>query len=276
MDDPKIVAFKGSNQHLDVVKFIDGMGLRGLDPTISKNTESQRLNKWTEAENPIQVINTIAYATGMISFKKIAEQENSLERGNVSLADDMFERKMQKLVRKIPIGVASRYCFNLIPLVFAMYTEENGWEMRFSLLIKTQLSESCDCYVDMTGRVYKSFQKFLKHNKFPRGILCYPANGIFELDDQNNVQLEYTVVGKAEALKAILDKVVTVIYLSSLPFFPLLGTVLMLAYAGFRGAMELHDNLRHRTLNALQVSRCPDIQKTPSSKMLCIYSIPIP
>ncbi|XP_065090401.1 uncharacterized protein LOC135711475 [Ochlerotatus camptorhynchus] len=221
------------------------MGLRGLDLTVSENIESQRLNKWTKAENSIQVINTIAYATGMISYEKIAAQEHSLETGDVSLANEMFESMLKKLVRNVPIGVASLYWFTLIPLVFVMHTEEKGWEARFSLLIKCQPSEGCDCYVDMTGRVYKSFRKFLKRNTFPRGILCYPANVIFELDDQNNVKIEYTVVDKAEKFAAILNKVVAVIYVSCLPFFPITSTVLMLSYTCIRKGVQSM-TLKHR------------------------------
>lgn len=260
MEDPRVAAFIASDQHSKAVEFIDGITFRGLDPN---NTDFALLNKFTEAESSNQVINTIAFATGKISFDDLHGKERNLETGDVNLTEAKFKRKLETLIGQLPVGDSPRYRFVLIPLALGMQPKkfwqrkklspfENTWEANLSLLIKTQSRAGDNCYVDMSGRVYQSFRKFLKENKFPLAVLCYPSDGAIELDPWKHVKLSYAVVGEAEVNKETMGTAVNLVAGLSLPFFPMFGTVLFAMYTGFRGGMELVDCYQHETMNPLK------------------------
>ncbi|XP_065090319.1 uncharacterized protein LOC135711383 [Ochlerotatus camptorhynchus] len=261
MEDPRVAAFRASDQHSKAVELIDKMVLRGLDLAVPNNKEL--LNKFTEAQSANQVINTIALATGLISFDDLEGNEDSLETGNINLTKPGHKRTLKILVGQLPVGDSPPYRFVLIPLALGtqpkrlrqskvLSPDENKWDTHLTLLVRTQTSAGDNCYIDMAGRVYLSFRKFLQKNKFPRAVLCYPPDGTIELDDQDHVKLTYAVVGEAQnrMFKMNTAAIIGAICIPNAPIMTCFA-----AYRLFRAGRDLVDCYEHGTLNPLKFPR---------------------
>ncbi|XP_062558832.1 uncharacterized protein LOC134223661 [Armigeres subalbatus] len=159
----------------------------------------QVLNSPFVAKSEIDVINILGQAMNMPLQEFKDEQEEKLLDGKIC----MFSSKNQNALRKITKQMRN-YRFQLIPLVLVV--KKDGSEVFFeTLLIKVHCSPNEYSYVDVAGRIYDSFNKFLDENKFPRGTLFYPERGNLSLNIHNKLRIERYAVGASNADKQDMD-----------------------------------------------------------------------
>jgi hypothetical protein len=83
----------------------------------------------------------------------------------------------------------------------------------------TSLDQCLNQFVDSSCRVYKDWDDFLTNNQLPECTYCYPIEGVYSGDENDNVLLKF---GKTPACKitnrvcSALDTASTVVMVSSI------------------------------------------------------------
>ncbi|XP_055634092.1 uncharacterized protein LOC129774385 [Toxorhynchites rutilus septentrionalis] len=235
-----ITEFRGrADLHGEALRHIETMVLRG-QPT--GNIDRNLVEKYTEAQNATQVMNVIAYATGLVAPEALEASDAALTGQELFLIPEKYRKWLEGVVGQMPC-----YRFLLLPLTFAIKSNDQ-WRIHSTLVIKTRNRGDDIHYIDMMGRVYLRFSQFLEENKFPFAVLCFPAEGVIDFDERNEIIVSYKVVGFKNTLLTAADVLVTT--------FGFLGGFLMpfkavnmatgIYFTG-RSLTELCDAARHGT-----------------------------
>lgn len=177
--------------------------LRGQEVDLDYLRKTGILTKIYDGKSDVHVINILGYALNkpVAKFDLPADQlEKMLRTGDICMYSKEAKEQLQKVVKQM-----EGYRFELIPLVVvAEYKEHKLFE---TLLIKVHGLYKVS-YVDMSGRIYTSFDHFLNKNVLPHGILCYPKDGKVVFNDRNELLVDYQEVGLANSKKMNADLLV--------------------------------------------------------------------
>lgn len=224
-DCKEIASFKTSLSYHEVKARMRMFFLRGNDVDLEYLREAGILNKVIQVQSEVQAINILGYALKkpLADFNQVPAQqlERLLRTGNVCIVQDEARKHLEKVVKQM-----ISWCFELIPLTAVINLDDPKKKRNLeTLLIKVHqpscwllipnAPKRCRCssfsYVDISGRIYSSFENFLKDNKLPPSILCYPEGGVVRFDENDEIVADCCKVGEANAVKGVVDMFVGVV-----------------------------------------------------------------
>uniref|UniRef100_A0A0A1WZT1 Urocanate hydratase n=1 Tax=Zeugodacus cucurbitae TaxID=28588 RepID=A0A0A1WZT1_ZEUCU len=105
----------------------------------------------------------------------------------------------------------------LSSIIYVMVTEEKDYEaskqstnFSFHPVIRTRkclsLNNSSGCcmiFIDEHSRIYQNWQQYLKNNILPSGTMIAPANGIYTLNENDEIDLEICATPNSNSRKKI-------------------------------------------------------------------------
>lgn len=168
----------------------------------------------------------------------------------------------------------------LSAIIYVMVTEERDYEVAkhstnfsFHPVIRTRkclsLNNSSGCcmiFIDEHSRIYQNWQQYLKNNILPGGIMVAPSNGIYSLNENDEVDLEIcrtpnsnsmrkleTAIGVGGIISGSAPLALSMVMPIAAPIM-LTATVVSLAtsaYTVLRSATFLNDRYKHGQTTSL-------------------------
>ncbi|XP_055634091.1 uncharacterized protein LOC129774384 [Toxorhynchites rutilus septentrionalis] len=171
--------------------------------------------------------------------------DSSTERGMLLPGRSTIAGKTAILLEKV-VNAMDSSRFAIIPLVFVSLELSQKHRIYESVLFKTMRRSGEVCYLDMNGRMYNTFDEFMRHNMLPYGILCYEK--LLRIGG-TSLRFKQKIVGVRRRLWQSADILLVTIYLiscigllkESIPSFGLLtaGSNMYLMTRGVQNYFDL-------------------------------------
>lgn len=80
--------------------------------------------------------------------------------------------------------------YTTIKLLFICTKKKERYNFERVMKVSNTIKER---FIDTKGHEYKDWPYYLKHNKLPKRLMCYPSDGVYRLDSSHELCLEYGV-----------------------------------------------------------------------------------
>jgi len=146
-----------------------------------------------ELSHTSNVKEIIRFALSEVSGKEPLENLTDKQLKHINKIFDSIERSMKG--HKIKENI----CVSVLFVLAKTGDDYSKFPVISLVAHDVDIQQDTNIFIDLRGRVYKDWQDYLKNNKLPSCIFCYPKNGVYWTEN-GTLQVEYGIspAGKRE------------------------------------------------------------------------------